>query len=326
MTDQQQMPGIGEAASPAAVAAGGGAVPGALGPDGGDAAPARSLTSDAWRQLRRRPMFWVSAALILTFVLMAAFPQLFTRTDPHAADLMRSREKPSGEAWFGFDLQGADIYARTVYGARASIIVGVLTTITTLVLGSIMGTLAAFFGGIWDAILMRVTDMFFAIPMLLGGILFMSSFPNPPDSPFYLVVGKVVFVLSLFGWPNIARLMRGSVLQVKENEYVMAARALGAGNGRIILKHVLPNAFAPALVVSTINLGMFIAAEATLSFLGIGLTPPAISWGLAISDATVAIYVAPHMLIFPSIFLSLTVLAFILLGDVIRDAFDPKQR
>ena len=314
--------------SPAVVAAGGGSVPGApgLGPEGGDAAPARSLTSDAWRQLRRRPMFWVSAALIGTFVLMAAFPQLFTRVDPHAADLMRSREKPSADAWFGFDLQGADIYARTVYGARASIIVGVLTTIVTLIVGSVMGTLAAFYGGVWDAILMRVTDVFFAIPMLLGGILFMSSFPNPPDSPFALVVGKVVLVLSLFGWPNIARLMRGSVLQVKENEYVMAARALGAGSTRIVFKHLLPNAFAPALVVSTINLGMFIAVEATLSFLGIGLTPPAISWGLAISDATVAIYVAPHMLIFPSIFLSLTVLAFILLGDVIRDAFDPKQR
>lgn len=296
------------------------------GPEGGDVAPARSLGQDAWRYLRRRPLFWVSTVLIVVLLLMAAFPQLFTDTSPYAADLSQSRALPSGDAWFGRNLQGADVYTLTIFGARASILVGVLTTLATLVIGTTMGTLAAYYGGLWDAILMRVTDMFFAIPMLLGGILFMTSFPNPPDASFWVVIGKVVLVLSLFGWPNIARLMRGSILQVKSSEYVMAARALGAGTGRIIVRHLLPNAAAPALVVSTINLGTFIAAEATLSFLGIGLTPPAISWGLAISEATAAIYVAPHMLMFPSLFLSITVLAFILLGDSIRDAFDPKQR
>ncbi|STD06358.1 Glutathione transport system permease protein gsiD [Dermatophilus congolensis] len=289
-------------------------------------APARSLTSDAWLYLRRRPLFWVSTIMIITLVLMAIAPSLFAHGDPYAADLSQSRAEPSAEAWFGRDIQGADIYTLTIYGARASILVGVLTTIATLLIGAIVGTLAAYFGGIWDTLLMRVTDVFFAIPMLLGGILFMTSFPNPPDASFWVVVGKVVLVLSLFGWPSIARLMRGAILQIKDSEYVMAARALGAGTGRIIFRHLLPNAFAPALVVSTINLGTFIAAEATLSFLGIGLTSPAISWGLAISTGTDAIYAAPHILLFPSLFLSITVLAFILLGDAVRDAFDPKAR
>lgn len=326
MTDTPQNPDDLRMSGAGGAVAGEMNAPAAALPDGGDAAPARSLTADAWRHLRRQPLFWVSAVLITILLLMAIAPGLFTFKDPYAADLMKSRALPSGDAWFGRDLQGSDVYTRTIYGARASVLVGVLTTLLTLTLGVIMGTLAAWFGGIWDAILMRVTDMFFAVPMLLGGILFMSSFPNPPDASFWLVVGKVVLVLSLFGWPNIARLMRGAILQVKNSEYVMAARALGAGTGRIIFRHLLPNAFAPVLVVSTINLGTFIAAEATLSFLGIGLTPPAISWGLAISQATDAIYVAPSMLLFPSLFLSLTVLAFILLGDAVRDAFDPKQR
>jgi oligopeptide transport system permease protein len=142
------------------------------------------------------------------------------------------------------------------------------------------------------------------------------------------VVGKVVLVLAILLWPNIARLMRSSVLQAKSNDYVLAAQALGASPVRIILSHILPNSLAPVIVVSTINLGAFIAAEATLSFLGIGLQPPAISWGLAISDGSGIglIRTAPHMLLFPSLFLSLTVLAFIMLGDAVRDALDPKLR
>jgi oligopeptide transport system permease protein len=204
--------------------------------------------------------------------------------------------------------------------------VGVLTTIVTVIIGVTMGVLAGYYGGWLDSLVSRVTDMFFAIPLLLGGILFMATFPNNPDSPYLLVVGKVVLVLATFGWTSIARLMRSSVLQVKPNDYVQAARALGATPWRIIRSHVLPNAVAPVIVVSTINLGVFISVEATLSFLGIGLTPPAVSWGVAISDALVALRTTPHILLFPSLFLSLAVLAFIMLGDAVRDAFDPKSR
>jgi len=287
---------------------------------------ARSLASDAWRQLKKNPVFWVSVVLITIFVVMAAVPQLFTQTDPTEAILKDARMRPSSEAWFGRDIQGYDIYARTIYGARASILVGVFTTIGTVILGSLLGIMAGFYGGWSDTLISRITDVFLAIPLLLGGILFMSTFPNNANSAYLVVVFKVVLALTILGWPSLTRLMRSSVLQVKPNDYVQAARALGASPWRIIRSHILPNAMAPVIVVSTINLGVYISVEATLSFLGIGLTPPAISWGVSISDALVALRTTPHILLFPSLFLSLTVLAFIMLGDAVRDAFDPKTR
>ncbi|MEO8095457.1 MAG: ABC transporter permease [Pseudolysinimonas sp.] len=287
---------------------------------------ARSLTQDALRQLRRNPLFWFSITLIVLFLVMAAVPQLFTQTDPTEAILAKAREKPSSEAWFGRDIQGYDIYSRTIHGARASILVGVFATLITVFIGGVVGIIAGFYGGWLDSLVSRITDVFFAIPFLLGGILIMSTFRNDENSPYILVVGKVVLVISVLGWPGIARLMRSSVLQVKPNDYVQAARALGASPWRIISSHILPNAMAPVIVVSTINLGAFITTEATLSFLGIGLVAPAVSWGVAISDGLVALRTTPHILIFPSLFLSLAVLAFIMLGDAVRDAFDPKLR
>jgi oligopeptide transport system permease protein len=289
----------------------------------------RSLWASAWNELRRNPLFWVAAVLILVFSVMAVAPQLFTSTDPTSADLNRAREKPSlAGGLFGFDSQGYDVYARTIHGARASILVGVLATLATTVLGGAVGLIAGYRGGWLDALLQRIGEIFFALPLLLGGILFLFTFPNDLNTPLILQVLKIVAFIALLGWPNIARLMRSSVLQVKPNDYVQAARALGASGSRIIFRHILPNALAPVIIVATINLGVYIAAEATLSFLGIGLQPPAISWGTAISDASAIglIRVAPHMLLFPSIFLSLTVLAFIMLGDAVRDALDPKLR
>ena len=287
----------------------------------------RSLASDAWRALKKNPIFWVSVTLIVIFVLMALVPQLFTNVDPNEAVLKDARQRPSLDGpWFGRDIQGYDIYSRTIYGARASILVGVFATLATLIIGSTFGVIAGFYGRWVDALVSRATDIFFAIPLLLGGILFMSVKPNDANTPYFVVVGKVVLVLAIFGWPSLARLMRSSVLQVKPNDYVQAARALGASPWRIMKSHVLPNAVAPMIVVATINLGVFISVEATLSFLGIGLTPPAISWGVAISDALLAFRTTPHILFFPSLFLSLAVLAFIMLGDAVRDAFDPKSR
>jgi oligopeptide transport system permease protein len=288
----------------------------------------QSVWSHAWEELRRNPLFWISSALILLFGVMAIAPGLFTNTDPTVADLRLARTPPSAEAWFGRDFQGYDVYSRTIYGARASILVGVLTTAATLVFGSFVGIIAGYYGGWLDAVLQRFGEIFLAIPVLLGGILILYTFPNNLETSYMVVIGKVVLALAVLTWPIIARLMRSSVLQAKPNDYVQAAHALGASPARIIVSHILPNALAPVIVVSTINLGVFIAAEATLSFLGIGLQPPAISWGLAISDASGIglIRTAPHMLLFPSIFLSLTVLAFIMLGDAVRDALDPKLR
>jgi oligopeptide transport system permease protein len=313
-------------------------VPITVEPSGGPEAPlkaaekgekARSLGTDAWEELRHRPMFWISAALIVFFVLMAAFPQLFTSTDPYHADLAKAREAPSADAWFGRDNQGYDVYARTIYGARASILVGVFATLFVALLGSFVGIIAGYRSGWIDSVLSRIGEIFLGIPLLLGGILFLYVFPSDPlTTPFLVQVAKVALVLGILGWPTIMRLMRGSVLQVKPNDYVQAARALGASPTRIIGAHILPNSLASVIVVSTINLGAFIAIEATLSFLGIGLQPPAISWGIEISEASGIgmIRAAPHMLFFPSLALSLTVLAFIMMGDVIRDALDPRMR
>jgi oligopeptide transport system permease protein len=290
---------------------------------------ARSLGTDAWADLRHRPMFWISAALIVFFVLMAAFPQLFTSTDPYHADLSKAREAPSPDAWFGRDNQGYDVYARTVYGARASILVGMFATLFVALLGTFVGIIAGYRAGWMDSVLSRIGEIFLAIPILLGGILFLYLFPSDPlTTPFLVQVSKVALVLGILGWPVIMRLMRGSVLQVKPNDYVQAARALGASPTRIIGSHILPNSVASVIVVSTINLGVYISVEATLSFLGVGLQPPAISWGIQISEASGIgmIRAAPHMLFFPSLFLSLTVLAFIMMGDVVRDALDPRMR
>lgn len=309
------------ATSPAAVAA-------------DEVATSRSLTADAWRSLRGNPLFWVSAVLIAIFLAMAIFPGLFTNTDPTDALLSDSRQGPSGEHWFGTDGQGYDVFARTIYGARASILVGVFGMLGTLVLGSVFGLIAGYAGGIIDTVISRLGDIFFAIPLLLAGIVLISSLREEdkilgiPLQGYFGTIFQVVLVLVLFGWPSIMRLMRSSVIQVKPNDYVQAARALGASPFRIISQHVLPNAMAPAIVVSTINLGAYIAVEATLSFLGIGLTPPVVSWGVMISDAQVYVRsgTVMHALYFPAIFLSLAVLAFIMLGDAVRDAFDPKTR
>lgn len=287
----------------------------------------RSVWNDAWDSLERNPLFWISVTLIVVFLVMAAVPAIFTSKDPTDCNLSAARHIPSAVHWFGTDIQGCDVYSRTVYGARSSILVGVLATLGTTILGAFIGLVAGFRGGWLDTLLSRTGDVFYAIPLLLGGIITLYTFPNEPGTPYLVMVLKVVGAIIILGWPSIARLMRSSVLQVLPHDYVQAARALGASSWRIIRSHILPNAVAPVIVVATINLGAYIAIEATLSYLGIGLQEPAISWGVSISDASGLGYVrsAPFMLLFPSLFLSLAVLAFIFLGEAAQDAFDPKQ-
>lgn len=279
-----------------------------------------SVWHEAWRYLRRRPLFWISTALILLAILMAAFPQLFTSTDPKLCSLSNSLDGPRSGHPFGFDRQGCDIYARTIYGARASVTVGVLTTALVVVIGTIFGALAGFFGGLLDTLLSRVTDIFFAIPLVLAAIVIMQVFKEHRD------ILTVVLVLGLFGWPNIARITRGAVMSVKNEEFVTAARSLGASRFRILRSHIMPNAAAPIMVYATVALGTFIVAEATLSFLGIGLPPSVVSWGGDISQAQASLRTAPQVLFYPAGALALTVLSFIMLSDVVRDALDPKAR
>lgn len=284
----------------------------------------RSLREDAWQDLRRNWVFWFSSILILIFAAMAIAPGLFTNTDPRDFVLAEARSAPSSDNWFGRDVQGYDLYARCIYGARASILVGIFATVGTALIGGFFGLLSGYAQGFTDALVSRFADIFFALPLILGAIIILTSLPDP--NSYFMVIFQVVLVFWVLGWPSIFRLMRASVLQVAPNDYVQAARALGASPLRVVRSHILPNALGPVIVVSTINLGVYIAAEASLSFLGIGLKPPTVSWGVMIDASLSAMRSAPHVLLFPAAFLSLTVLAFIMLGDAIRDALDPKSR
>lgn len=279
----------------------------------------RSLWSDAWHDLVRRPIFILASILIIFLIAVAIAPGLFTSTDPKFCDLSRSNQGPQAGAPFGYTQQGCDIYARVLYGARPSISVGVLVTLGAVLVGGTVGALAGFYGRFVDTLLSRLTDVFFAIPLLLGGIVFLSVFP---DRNLFLVASAIV----VLGWPQVARIMRGAVISVREADFVLAARALGASNRRILTRHILPNAVAPVIVIATINLGIYIVVEATLSFLGIGLPPSTVSWGGDISSAQVSLRTAPHVLMFPAAALSITVLSFIMLGDAVRDALDPRLR
>ncbi|WP_099332857.1 ABC transporter permease [Actinomyces minihominis] len=284
-----------------------------------DSAPS-SMWGEAWKNLRVRPLFWVASFIIFVAVMLSLFPSLFTNLNPKFCELSNSLADPSPGHPFGFDRQGCDIYSRVVYGARASVSVGLFTTLIVTFFGTLIGTLAGFFGGWVDAIMSRLTDIFFAVPLVLAAIVFMQLFKENRN------VWMVVFILSVFGWTSIARISRGAVLSGKNEEYVTAARATGASRWRIITSHILPNAAAPIIVYATVALGTFIVAEATLSFLGVGLPPDIVSWGGDISRAQSALRTQPMVLFYPAIALGLTVLSFIMMGDVVRDALDPKAR
>ncbi|WP_406862940.1 ABC transporter permease [Streptomyces sp. HUAS MG47] len=286
---------------------------------------ARSLWSDAWHDLRRNPLFLISSVLILLLVVMAAVPTVFTEASPRDGDLVNHYlQQPNwghffAADWFGYDIQGRSIYARVIHGARASITVGVTVTILVTIIGGTLGMLAGYYGGLIDSILSRVTDIFFGIPFLLGAMVILTSFEKRE-------VWVVILALAFLGWTQIARVARGAVITVKQADYVVAARALGASTSRIMIKHILPNALAPVIVVATIALGGYIGAEATLSFLGIGLAEPTVSWGIDVSDGFQQIRNAPYVLIIPSIMVSITVLSFLMFGDAVRNALDPKLR
>jgi oligopeptide transport system permease protein len=278
-----------------------------------------SLWSDAWHELRRKPSFIVSALLIIFMVVMAAVPTLFTSIDPRECSLIDSIQPPSSEHWFGTDLQGCDYYARTIHGARTSVWIGIVVTFFATLIAVTLGSLAGYKGGWIDSFLSRITDIFLAIPLVLAALVFLNALGS---KGFW----TVALVLVVFGWTTMLRLMRSSVLAVRELDYVDAARAMGASDWRIITRHVLPNGITPVIVYAAITIGVVITVEASLSFLNVGLQLPAISWGLMISAAQQRILEAPHLLLFPGLFLSLTVFAFILLGDALRDALDPKLR
>lgn len=279
-----------------------------------------NLWIDAWRDLRTRPMFWISLVLILTVIAAALFPFLFTQTNPRSCDLAMSNGGPTDGHPLGFTKQGCDVYSRIIYGTSTSLTVGLIVIVITTTTGVIGGAISGFFGGIWDTIIMRAGDIFFSIPYILAAVVIMSVFSAHRN------VFVIAMAIGAFAWPTTARVLRSEVLRVKQADFVGAAIATGLTRMGILFRHVLPNSIAPVIVVTTISLGAAITAEATLSFLGVGLPGTVMSWGNDISQAQRDLRTNPQTLIYPSIALTVTVLSFILLGEALRDALDPKAR
>jgi peptide/nickel transport system permease protein len=288
-------------------------------------ASSRTLARDAIRRLRRNKLAIVALAWIVMVVIVAISADLWVPRalgDPITIDtttiVQRTLQTPSFAHPFGLDDLGRDIMSRVIYGARISLTVGIVATAISVVIGLILGGLAAYYGGLWDSFVMRFADVFLAFPYILFAIALIAAM-----GPGFLTVLVAIGVL---GWPTIARVFRSSILSVKENEYVDAARALGAGDLRIMMRHILPNAVAPIIVYSTMTIGGAILTEAAMSFLGVGMTPPTPAWGLMLAEARGYMYNAPHLMVFPGLAILTTVLAFVLLGDGLRDALDVKMK
>jgi len=276
-----------------------------------------SLWGDARKRLVRSPVFMICMLYLLGVTSMAVFPKLWTSQDPFACSISNSRVPPSGDHPFGFNLLGCDYYAHAIYGARPSLAIALVATAAVVLLGGAIGLLSGFFGGWLDAVMSRITDIFLSLPFLLGALVVLAVVPGRN-------IWTISLALIVLGWTTIARIMRGSVIEARNLDYVQAARALGATNYRIMVRHILPNTIAPVLVYATIMLGSFVAAEATLTYLGVGLQPPAASWGVMISMHDDYFDTDPWLLLFPVGLLVGTVLSFILAGDALRDALDPK--
>ncbi len=279
-----------------------------------------SLWGDAWTTLRRNPVFWLSVTIVLVVVSWAAFPGLWTTIDPTTCVLTENKEPPSDKYMFGTTVLGCDMYTHVIYGARPSIVIAVVVTAATALIGGGLGTVAGFYGGWIDTVVSRFTDIILGLPFLLGALVFLALLQSQS-------IWTVAFVLIVLGWTSMTRIVRGTVISLRDRDFVEAARAMGASNWWIIRKHIVPNSMSPIIVLSTLYVGTYVSAEATLTFLGVGLKAPAISWGILIADGSeLAVTGLPHLLVFPSIALIMTVLSFILLGDLLRDALDPRGR
>lgn len=297
--------------------------PGAIGPASIDIGgveghgEARPLRADVWRRFRQNRLAMVGLVFIVLLLLAAVLaPWITPYTYTERSD--QFREPPSLDHWFGTDAIGRDMFTRVIYGARVSLRIGFLATAISLAIGVTVGALAGFLGGAIDTLITRVIDVFLAIPYVVLAIAIASVFGRSENA--------VILVLGLTGWLAMARIVRSSFLSLKNLEYVEAATALGLSRWRVMGRHILPNAVQPILVYGTITVGSVILSEAALSFLGVGPQEPTPAWGLMVAQAKGALSNAPHMLFFPGLAIFLTVLAFVFMGDGLRDALDPKLK
>ena len=273
------------------------------------------IAAEVWRRFRRNRLALVGLSAVAGLVLAAVFAPVLTSYAPNAIDTAMSRRPPSTDHWFGTDLLGRDVFTRVLYGARTSLLVGILAVLMATSIGLVVGAVAGYFGGKVDALIMRVTDIFLAFPYLLLAIAVIVAVGRS--------TGAVVLVIGFLGWMAVARLLRSQVLSVKETAYIEAARAIGCSELRILTRHILPNAIPPVIVYATMFVGAAVLAEAALSFLGAGIVEPTAAWGLMVADGRSFLFTSPHMLFFPGAAIFVTVVSFVLVGDGLRDALDP---
>ncbi|MBB5339127.1 peptide/nickel transport system permease protein [Edaphobacter lichenicola] len=278
-------------------------------------APGRSLVG----AMRRQPLAAVGVTLLVVFAVCAVFAPWLAPWDPAQLDLTGRLMGPSTAHWFGTDELGRDILSRTLFGARISLVVAVSVVGLSLGVGLVAGGLAGFYGGWTDTVVnIYVTNAFLALPGILLAIAFV-AFMGPG-------LGNVILALAISGWVGYARLVRAQVMAVKEREFVEAARALGATDLRIMTRHILPNILQPLIVQAAIGMAGAVLAEATLSFLGLGVPPPAASWGSMLNDARSHLFDSPHLVFFPAMAVMLCVLSFNFIGDALRDYLDPRTQ
>lgn len=280
--------------------------------------PSLSYWQDAWRRFRGNPVAMAGLATLSLLMVFAAIGPYLNGYTYYEVSLESKNLAPSAEHWFGTDDLGRDIFTRTAYGARISLFIGIAAAAIDLVIGVIWGGVAAFAGGRTDEVMMRIADILFALPYLLVVVLLM------------VVLGSglvpILIAMTVIGWINMARIVRGQILQLKSQEFVIAAQALGASFSRILARHLIPNAMGPIIVTVTLTVPTAIFVEAFLSFLGLGVQAPIASWGTMANDGLPALRYYPWRLFFPALFISTTMLSFNLVGDGLRDALDPKLR
>ena len=269
--------------------------------------------------IRHNPLAAAGLVMISVFVLCAIFAPWIVPHDPAQIDLPARLQRPSSQHWFGTDELGRDILSRVIYGSRISMLVGASVVAVSLALGLIIGSIAGYYGGGIDRFVNVVLmNAFLSFPGILIAIAFV-AFRGPG-------ILNLVLALSLGGWVGYARLVRAQVLGAREREYVEAARALGAGDIRIVARHILPNIIQPVIVQAAIGMAGAILAEATMSFLGLGVPPPTASWGAMLNDSRAHLFDAAHLVIFPALAVMLAVLSFNFIGDALRDLLDPRSR
>jgi oligopeptide transport system permease protein len=286
--------------------------------------PSIGYWKDAWNRLRRDKFAMVSLVVIIAIVAGAILVPMLSKYDYAANDLSATYLKPSAEHWFGTDNLGRDLFVRNFYGARYSLIIAVLAAIINLVIGVIYGGVAGFFGGMIDNILMRIVDVLYSIPLTIYVILFMAILSKPGQSGSGL--STIILGLSITYWIGMARIVRGDVLQLKQQEFVLAAKSLGASNVRILIRHLIPNCIGSIMVTLTLLIPEAVFTEAFLSFIGLGIAAPKASLGTLANEAMVGIYTYPYQLVFPSVMICLIILCFNLFGDGLSQALDPKNK